>query len=72
MTAMRRRWDAQEAAKEAARRKRDDEVARQRRKQERMRKEEELFRRYSSGMGWQPCPECKRMVEKVDGCNHIR
>ncbi|GAB1311338.1 hypothetical protein MFIFM68171_01548 [Madurella fahalii] len=32
---------------------------------------DERFWRLSREMGWKRCPDCKRWVEKTDGCNHI-
>ncbi|KAK0730731.1 hypothetical protein B0H67DRAFT_48477 [Lasiosphaeris hirsuta] len=37
----------------------------------RRRRGEEAFKKLASAMRWKPCPECKRVVEKVEGCNHI-
>ncbi|KAK3335629.1 hypothetical protein B0T19DRAFT_13985 [Cercophora scortea] len=34
--------------------------------------EEEKFKEYSKARGWKECPQCRRMVEKTEGCNHIR
>lgn len=33
---------------------------------------ERRFKRLSDLMGWKTCPGCRRVVEKIDGCNHIQ
>jgi len=32
---------------------------------------EEEFQKLAKLQGWKPCPKCKAMVEKTQGCNHM-
>lgn len=44
------------------------------REQQRRRKAkmlEEEFQKLAKLQGWKPCPKCKAMVEKTQGCNHM-
>ena len=33
--------------------------------------EDEILAKTAADQGWQQCRSCKRLVERVDGCNHI-
>ncbi|KAK4182698.1 hypothetical protein QBC35DRAFT_395430 [Podospora australis] len=48
-----------------------DEALAQEARAKRIKQQEKATRALLHTMRWKPCPRCRRVVEKIDGCDHI-